>query len=541
MTAPHQLRQGLPRVRGGAPWPSGAVSAELQAETDCAAPLQGFTADRSGAAPAVTEPAGAKPAEAKAAVSNSSQLRRGLPRERGGAPWPVLTEETGVVPYELQPSAPIAHEAPALDARVDASAAAGVSGTAANVGWRPGVGVPLRRGLPRLPGGEPWPPESAAPAARAEAILDPVASRVRGGDTPAAPTSVPDLAPASGTTAPAAAVPVAAPAAPVSSVVSATAGPPAAPITPGPTERQKTGHRSGSRIARQWGARALLWAGGAIVATAMIVLAARGVTTLPGVPEFLERHPGEYESPVPTDPGFPAWARWSHFLNFFFMVLIVRTGLLVRHQQKPPAFFTPKRGGKKISLHLWLHTSIDLLWMLNGVVFVTLLFVSGHWARIVPTSWEVVPNAASAMLQYLTLEWPTENGWVNYNSLQQIMYFTVVFIAAPLAAISGVRMSEWWPKNAERLNRWYPAALARTIHFPVMLFFVLFVVVHVTLVLATGALRNLNHMFVGTDAVSWAGFWWFAAGLLVAAAVTWAAKPQILAPIASAFGKVSNR
>ena len=31
----------------------------------------------------------------------------------------------------------------------------------------------------------------------------------------------------------------------------------------------------------------------------------------------------------------------------------------------------------------------------------------------------------------MTLDWPVETGWVNYNSLQQIMYFVVVFIAAP--------------------------------------------------------------------------------------------------------------
>ncbi|UOQ59657.1 cytochrome b/b6 domain-containing protein [Leucobacter rhizosphaerae] len=287
--------------------------------------------------------------------------------------------------------------------------------------------------------------------------------------------------------------------------------------------------------------RGVIWAFGALCTMGIIVLAARGVTTLPGVPDVLRRFPGEYESPWHPEPGFPAWARWSHYLNFFFMVLIVRTGLQVRHQQKPPAFFTPKRGGKKISIYLWLHTSIDVLWLLNGVIFVVLLFVSGHWARIVPTSWEVFPNALSAMLQYLTLEWPTENGWVNYNSLQQLMYFTVVFVAAPLAAISGVRMSEWWPKDADRLNAMYPAPIARAIHFPVMLFFTVFVVVHVTLVLATGALRNLNHMFAGTDAVNWIGFLWFAGGLLVAAAATWAARPLILAPIASAFGRVSER
>jgi len=134
-----------------------------------------------------------------------------------------------------------------------------------------------------------------------------------------------------------------------------------------------------------------------------------------------------------------------------------------------------------------------------------------------------------------------ENGWVNYNSLQQLMYFTIVFIAAPLAAITGVRMSEWWPKNAKTLNRVYPAPVARALHFPTMLFFVLFTIVHVFLVFATGALKNLNHMFAGTDTVSWAGFWWFAAGLVVTVGVTVAARPLVLAPIAGITGKISNR
>lgn len=297
----------------------------------------------------------------------------------------------------------------------------------------------------------------------------------------------------------------------------------------------------GARSLTQGTKRVALFVLGAIAAAGIIVLAARGVTTLPGVPEFLKRYPGEYHLPEFVDEGFPLWARWTHYLNFFFMLLIVRTGLLVRRQQKPDAFYTPKRGGKKVSIYLWLHTSLDVLWLLNGILFVVLLFATGHWARIVPTSWEVFPNALSALLQYLTLEWPVEDGWVNYNSLQQLMYFLVVFIAAPLAAISGIRMSEWWPENAERLNRAYPAPLARAIHFPVMLFFVLFVIIHVFLVFATGALRNLNHMFAGSPEVSWDGFWWFAGGLLVTAGAFAAARPLVIAPIATLFGKVTNR
>jgi thiosulfate reductase cytochrome b subunit len=173
-------------------------------------------------------------------------------------------------------------------------------------------------------------------------------------------------------------------------------------------------------------------------------------------------------------------------------------------------------------------------------VFVVLLVASGQWMRIVPTSWGIFPNALSTAIQYASLNWPTENGWVNYNSLQVIAYFLTVFIAAPLAAITGIRMSGAWPARATKLNKVYPVQLARAIHFPVMLYFVLFIIVHVTLVFATGALRNLNHMFASRDDGSWAGFWIFAVSLVVIIAAWLAARPLVLRPIASLGGKVSR-
>ncbi|MGN6127333.1 MAG: cytochrome b/b6 domain-containing protein, partial [Humibacter sp.] len=241
---------------------------------------------------------------------------------------------------------------------------------------------------------------------------------------------------------------------------------------------------------------------------------------------------------------------WQHFFNVFLMVMIIRSGLQVRTQKKPPAYWTPRRGGGqgKVSLTVWFHQSLDVLWVLNGIIFIVLLFVSGQWMRIVPTSWEVFPNAFSAALQYVSLDWPTENGWVNYNSLQQLAYFATVFIAAPLAIATGVRMSGLWPKNAPRLNKAYPVEWARAVHFPTMLYFVAFIAVHVFLVFATGALRNLNHMYAVQGSVdpnayadNWTGFWLFVASLVVIAAAWVAARPSTLAPIARLFGTVSSR
>jgi thiosulfate reductase cytochrome b subunit len=229
-------------------------------------------------------------------------------------------------------------------------------------------------------------------------------------------------------------------------------------------------------------------------------------------------------------------------------VLIIKTGWQVRTQRKPPASWVrdntrwprTKNPPRKISITLWLHLALDALWFLNGVAFVVLLIVTGHWVRVVPTSWEVVPNALSAALQYASLEWPTENGWVNYNSLQQLAYFVTIFIAAPLAAATGIRMSGAWPQDWTRLSRLYPVEVARAVHFPVMLYFVLFLTAHVTLVLATGTLRNLNHMYGGQDAVNWTGALIFAVSLLTMAGAWVAARPIVIAPIAGLFGKVGR-
>lgn len=283
--------------------------------------------------------------------------------------------------------------------------------------------------------------------------------------------------------------------------------------------------------------------GALIVATAGVFLVRIGLS-LPFMRDFLAAFPGEYQLPPAAEPGFPVWVQWQHFLTVFLMAMIIRSGLQVRTQKRPDSFWTPRwstDGRGKMSLMLWFHLSVDLLWIVNGVIFVVLLFVTGHWMRIVPTSWEVFPNAVSAALQYASLDWPTHNGWVNYNSLQQLMYFLTIFVAAPLAVITGARMSFLWPKGADRLNRWYPVEWARAVHFPVMLYFVGFIVVHVTLVFATGALRNLNHIYGGVDTSTVTGLLLFAGSVVVVAAAVLLARPALLAPIAGLLGRVSNR
>ncbi|HEX4402891.1 MAG TPA: cytochrome b/b6 domain-containing protein [Galbitalea sp.] len=279
-----------------------------------------------------------------------------------------------------------------------------------------------------------------------------------------------------------------------------------------------------------------------VVVVAILVLVARWMLQLEAVRDFVATFPGKYSLPAGAPVGIPAWLDWQHFFNMFLMVLIIRSGLQVRTEKRPKIVWSPRWDRvRKVSLALWFHQSLDVLWLVNGVVYVIFLFVSGEWMKIIPTSWAVFPNAVSAALQYASLNWPTENGWANYNSLQQLTYFTTVFVAAPLAVVTGVRMSGLWPRNAKLANRVYPIHWARSIHFPVMLYFVVFIVVHVSLVFATGALRNLNHIYASQDVVNWTGFWIFAGSLVIIVAACVAARPLILVPIARLFGTVGRR
>lgn len=360
-------------------------------------------------------------------------------------------------------------------------------------------------------------------------------------------------------TAPATAPPTAA-SVPVATAAPAPATGPRPPLTVprtvwagrGASRRPATAtepERIGPFTKAQWAGAVVVGGAVLLILAGMAVAAVRFVLSLDAMQDFLTTYPGEYHLPEGAPVGFPAWVGWQHFFNAFLMVLIIRTGLQIRTEKRPTAFWTPRRDPKgKTSLTIWFHQSLDILWLLNGVIFVVLLFVSGQWMRIIPTSWEVFPNALSAALQYVSLDWPTENGWVNYNALQQLAYFATVFLAAPLAAVTGYRMSGLWPKDNTRLNKAYPIEWARAVHFPTMLYFVAFIFVHVALVFATGALRNLNHMYAAQGSVdgvayadNWTGFWMFFASLVVIAAAWVAARPLVLAPIARLFGTVSGR
>ncbi|MDR3068535.1 MAG: cytochrome b/b6 domain-containing protein, partial [Cellulomonas sp.] len=241
--------------------------------------------------------------------------------------------------------------------------------------------------------------------------------------------------------------------------------------------------------------------------------------------------------------------------NLFLVVSLVRSALLVRSTRRPVGHWTRRpaargRAGRgrplakkkppsRITVEQWFHTSLGGLWLGSGVLFVVLMAVSGRWVRLVPTSWDVLPNAASVALQYLSWHWPHDDTWVAYNALQMLAYGGVVLLLAPLAALTGLRQSALWPNDAA-VNRWFSLERSRAVHRVVQTLFFVFVAVHLNLVLGTGALRNLNHMFGARDDTSVLGPHLMVVVLGLAVAAWFAARPVLLRALAGLFGKVTR-
>jgi DMSO/TMAO reductase YedYZ molybdopterin-dependent catalytic subunit/thiosulfate reductase cytochrome b subunit len=273
-----------------------------------------------------------------------------------------------------------------------------------------------------------------------------------------------------------------------------------------------------------------------VVPLAILVIAAYiqwAMVGLPAVAVMSTPAPGAATEPY----GFPGWIRIAHYVNFLFLTLLIRSGLqvLADHPRlywnvhctpgtewlrltpvevpkdrvwtaKDDArYLTPWIGlpGYRHTIGMarhWHFLSV-LFWVGNGATFVVLLLLTPQWQRLVPSSWKIVPDAWAVFVHYVTFHLPSEpDGFYHYNALQQLAYFAAVFILAPLAIVTGPSMS---PAFTARFA-WYPKLpgnrqIGRSIHFLVMTAFVGFIIAHVAMVAATGLVRNMNHIVMGTD------------------------------------------
>lgn len=326
------------------------------------------------------------------------------------------------------------------------------------------------------------------------------------------------------------------------------------------------------RIGRKW--INILWAIPlAVIFLILAIAVAQQLRTLPAIQEFIAQYPGDTSSRT-VMAGFPLWLRLLHFFNLFFMAFIIRAGFQIladhprlylrqdctpgtewfRFQHDVPLnrVWTAKDDSvtlpswlgipgirHTVGLARWWHFSFDLLWVINGLVFYVLLFVTDQWQRLVPTSWTVFPNALSTALQYLSLQFPTEHVWTNYNGLQQLTYFITVFVAGPIALITGMMQGPAFSNRFGWVSKWINRQVARTLHFLVLSWFLLFIFLHTTLVFITGLRQNLNYMFAGVNNDSWSGLLIFIP-VVVILIIAWVSASPVTLKYSRRVQKIAN-
>ncbi len=236
------------------------------------------------------------------------------------------------------------------------------------------------------------------------------------------------------------------------------------------------------------------------------------------------------------ETAFPAWLRVGHLINVIFIVLLVRSGLeilsshprLYLGENTPPESawlrFTRKRmpkdrlwtsddemeslnsvialpGHSHLGMGRHWHFFSVIFWPLNGIVYYVLLFATGTWRTIVPTTWSVFPDAWHTAGVFLSGRLPTNGD--PFDPIQQLSYFGAVFILGPLLIATGAAQS---PALAARFP-WYTRLFggrqrARSLHFVFMAFFVLFLIVHVTMVMVDHFQENMANMITGGGSMS---------------------------------------
>ncbi len=135
--------------------------------------------------------------------------------------------------------------------------------------------------------------------------------------------------------------------------------------------------------------------------------------------------------------GFFHWIGISHYLNLLFIGFMVRSGLEIlsahpklywndgcqpgtewlkftRKQMPRDRLWTAEDeqtefpswialpGKRQLGMGRHWHLFCAIFWLLNGLTYIVLLFGTGEWRRLIPTSWSVFPEAVHAASTYLS-------------------------------------------------------------------------------------------------------------------------------------------
>lgn len=133
------------------------------------------------------------------------------------------------------------------------------------------------------------------------------------------------------------------------------------------------------------------------------------------------------------------------------------------------------------------HFASVIGWILIGLVYYVLLFATGQWRRYIPTSWSIIPEAWDDIITYLSFNLPPLLPDEPFDAVQKLTYAAVIFLLAPFQILTGAAQS---PAIEARFP-WFVRLLGgrqtvRSLHFLGLLAFLVFILIHVSMVFFWG-------------------------------------------------------
>jgi len=148
----------------------------------------------------------------------------------------------------------------------------------------------------------------------------------------------------------------------------------------------------------------------------------------------------------------------------------------------------------------YLHFQAAWLVIFTGLLYVIFGFFTGHFRKnLLPAGTDLSWSALSkAIANHLRFERPSAAEAGSYNVLQRLTYLFVIFVLFPLVIWTGLAMSPAFVSAVPAtVNLLGGQQSARTLHFFVSLFLVLFLLVHVVMVFIAGFRSRMRAMITG--------------------------------------------
>jgi thiosulfate reductase cytochrome b subunit len=153
----------------------------------------------------------------------------------------------------------------------------------------------------------------------------------------------------------------------------------------------------------------------------------------------------------------------------------------------------------------YLHFQSAWVAVLTGFVYLSWGFLSGHFTRdLLPARTDLSPRTLwGVVAQHLRLRPAGQEDERSYNVLQRVTYLGVIFVLFPFVVWTGLAMSPAFDSAVPwAVNILGGQQSARTLHFFVTILLVLFLLVHVIAVSASGFRNRMRGMISGRSAAN---------------------------------------